>query len=221
MIFYDEYADVPREVVDAFVAECELGRLVTAGAEGVPHVGLYPFVYEPPAIALHANRSDELLADLAANPRCLFEVDDVLGVIPSYWIHPEDAVMATAYHRTVIFECTASVSADPDALAAQQMRLLARYQPEGGFRPVTPEHAHYRGAIAAIRAIRLEIRNTRVKFKLGQNRAPEVRRKVIAELRQRGRRNDARAADLLGWTIEHEASKLPAGSCAPPSRRDR
>ena len=118
--------------------------------------------------------------------------------------------MATAYHRTVVFECSATVSADPDVLAAQQMRLLARYQPEGGFRPVTPEHPHYRGAIATIRAIRLEIQNTRVKFKLAQNRAPQVRANIIRELRRRGRRNDARAADLLGWTLDHEASKPPA-----------
>ena len=220
MIFYDYYADVPPEVVDAFVGECELGRLVTASAEGLPHIGLYPFLYERPTIALHAHKSDELLADLAANPRCVFEVDDVLCAIPSHWIHPENAVMATAYHRTVVFECTATVSADTEALVAQQMRLLARYQPEGGFSPVSPESPHYRGALATIRAIRLDIQNTRVKFKLAQNRTPQVRAKVIRELRQRGRRNDARAADLLAWTIEHEASKLPAASRAPHPRRD-
>ena len=64
-----------------------------------------------------------------------------------------------------------------------------------------------RGALAAIRPIRLEIQSTRVKFKLAQNRPPQVRESVIRELRKRGRRNDARAADLLAWTIEHEASK--------------
>jgi predicted FMN-binding regulatory protein PaiB len=207
MIFYDYYADVPPEVVDAFVGECELGRLVTASATGLPHIGLYPFVYEPPVIALHANKADEVLADLAENPRCVFEVDEVLGAIPSHWVHPESAVMATAYHRTVVFECRATVSADTDSLAAQQMRLMARYQPEGGFRRVTPEHPHYRGALATIRAIRLEIERTRVKFKLAQNRTPQVRENVIRELRKRGRRNDARAADLLAWTIELEANK--------------
>jgi hypothetical protein len=211
MMFYDLYANVPPDVVDAFVRECELGRLVTVSPDGLPHLGLYPFVYEPPAIALHANRADEVLADLASNPRCVFEVDDVLGVIPSYWIHPEDAVMATAYHRTVVFECTATVSADVQALASQQMRLLARYQPEGGFLAVAPEHAHYRGALSAIRALRLDIERTRVKYKLAQNRTPEVRARVASELRKRGRRNDARAAEQLEWTIAHERASGRAG----------
>ena len=39
-----------------------------------------------------------------------------------------------------MFECdVAQISHDAAVLAAQQTRLLARYQPEGGFRAVTPD----------------------------------------------------------------------------------
>lgn len=202
MIYYDEYADVPREEVDAFVRAQEMGRLVTVGADGAPHLGLYPFAYDGAAVEVHLHRADDQLADLAARPRCLFEVDEVLAVIPSYWVHPESAVMATAYHRTVIFAGTATVSEDAAALAAQQIRLLARYQPEGGFRPVAPDDPLYRGAIGVIAAVRLAITGVQVKFKLGQNRPPATRARVVEELRARGRHNDARAADALAWTIE-------------------
>jgi hypothetical protein len=204
MIFYDYYGDVPNETVEAFVRERELGRLVTVGAGGVPHIGLYPFLYRGTTIEMHLNRADEQCADLEACPRCVFEVDEVLGVIPSYWVHPEDAVMATAYHRTVIFDCEADVSRDAAALAEQQARLLARYQPEGGFRPLAPDDPLYQGAIAHIAAVRLAIRATRAKFKLGQNRPVEVRARIAGELRRRGRPNDARAADALQWTIDRE-----------------
>src|SRR3990172_1206630 len=122
------------DTVDAFVREREMGRLVTVGSEGSPHIGLYPFLYRGTTIEMHLNRADEQFADLEARPHCVFELDDILAVIPSYWVHPEDAVMATAYHRTVIFDCEADVSQDAAVLADQQMRLLARYQPEGGFR---------------------------------------------------------------------------------------
>jgi predicted FMN-binding regulatory protein PaiB len=204
MIYYDYYSDIPSETVDAFVESMELGRLVTVSPEGLPHIGLYPFVYQGAAIELHVNRRDEQYADLKARPRCVFEVDDVLGVIPSYWIHPEDAVMATAYHRTVVFECDSVVSEDPAVLAGQQTRLLARYQPQGGFRPVAADDSLYRGAIASIVAIRLDVNDRRVKWKLGQNRPAEVRAKVVEELRKRGRPNDARAAAALQWTIDRE-----------------
>jgi predicted FMN-binding regulatory protein PaiB len=207
VIFYDYYADVPLERLEAFVLGAELGRLVTVSAEGLPHIGLYPFVYTRGLIEIHLNRADEQLVDLASRPRCIFEVDEVLGVIPSYWIDPEDAVKATAYHQSVIFECQASVSNDAALLAEQQKRLLARYQPEGGFRAVAPDDPIYRGAIRVIAAVRLEITSQRAKFKLAQNRSPQVRAELVRELRKRGRRNDDRAADALQWTIDQEAGR--------------
>ena len=207
MIFHDYYANVPRDEVDRLVQSQELARLITVGDNGMPHVGLYPFVYDGKTADLHLVRSDEQIKDLKARARCVLEVDEVLAVIPSYWVHPEYAGAATAYHRTVIFECEARVEEDPDAVAAQQRRLLARYQPEGGFRPLDPTNPLYRGAMAQLAAVTLHITGWRAQFKLGQNRPVEARRQVIAELRRRGRPNDGRAADALQWTIDAHAEQ--------------
>jgi predicted FMN-binding regulatory protein PaiB len=202
MIFHDYYAKIDAQEIERFVQSQEMGRLVSVGAGGMPHVGLYPFVYGGQTIDLHLVRADELVADLKARPQCVFEVDEVLGVIPSYWVHPEYAGSATAYHRTVIFECSATVVEEPAAVAAQQLDLLARYQPEGGFRALRPDDPLYRGALAQLAAVRLTISQVRPKFKLGQNRPAETRRKVITHLRERGRPNDARAADALESTLD-------------------
>ena len=202
MIFHDYYSDIPRDEVDRFVQSQELSRLITVGDDSVPRVGLYPFIYDRKHVDLHLVRSDEQIEDLKARPRCVLEVDEVLAVIPSYWVHAEYGGSATAYHRTVIFECEARVEEDPAAVAAQQRRLLARYQPEGGFRPVDPGDPLYRGAMAQLAAVSLEIIRSRAKFKLGQNRPAEARRRVIAELRKRGRPSDGRAAEALQWTID-------------------
>ena len=202
MIFHDYYANVSRDAVDQLVQSQELARLITVGDDSIPHVGLYPFVYDGKTFDLHLVRSDEQIKDLKARPRCVLEVDEILAVIPSYWVSREYGGAATAYHRTVIFECEATVVEDPAAVAAQQERLLARYQPEGGFRPLDPESPLYRGAMAQLAAVRLDINRWRAKFKLGQNRPAEARRQVIAELRKRGRPNDGRAADALQWTLD-------------------
>ena len=105
MIHYDYYSDIPDELLDAFVREQEMGRLLTVADDGLPHLGLYPFAYDGSAIEIHLNRADDQLAHLEARPRCAFEVDEILATVPSYWIDPENAVAATAYHRTVLFEC--------------------------------------------------------------------------------------------------------------------
>jgi predicted FMN-binding regulatory protein PaiB len=207
MIFYDYYADVPEEALHEFVRGQQLGRLVTAGAGGQPHIGLYPFLFLGQSIEMHLHRNDEQLADLAANARCVFEVDEVLGSIPSHWIHPANAMFATAYHRVVIFECEAVVSDDPEVLAAQQQRLMQYYQPDGGHAPVSTEHAMYRGPFREIRALTLHVRARKVKWKLGQNRKPGQLQHVIAELRKRGRPTDPAAADALQWSLDRETAK--------------
>jgi len=56
-----------------------------------------------------------------------------------------------------------------------------------------------------IAAIRLQVVGRKVKWKIGQNRGPEKRAGVVAELRKRGRPRDARAADALQWTIDRES----------------
>jgi predicted FMN-binding regulatory protein PaiB len=92
-------------------------------------------------------------------------------------------------------------------VAAQQRRLLAKHQPEGGFRPLDPDDPLYAGALARLAAVTLRITRCRPKFKLGQNRPPGARRSVIAELRKRGRPNDARAADAIEWTLGEPADR--------------
>ena len=207
MIFYDYYADVPDDVLEGFVTSRELGRLVTVSAAGQPHIGLYPFLFLGTTLEIHLHRGDEQLADLRANRKCAFEVDEIHATVPSHWTHPENAMFATAYHRTVIFECDAEVSEDHGVLGAQQQRLMERYQPDGGFKPVSAEHAMYRGPFNQIAALTLTVRERKVKWKLAQNRDRDTRAKLIAELRRRARPTDAGAADALQWTLDHEASK--------------
>ena len=79
MMFYDYYADVPEQTQNEFVNRQELGRLVTVNAEGQPHIGLYPFLFLGAAIEMHLHRSDEQFADLRANRKCAFEVDEIHG----------------------------------------------------------------------------------------------------------------------------------------------
>jgi uncharacterized protein len=207
MIFHDYYADIPEQALRDFVSRQDLGRFVTAGADGQPHIGLYPFMFLGETIEMHLHRSDEQLADLRTNRKCAFEVDEILGNIPSNWTHASNAMFATSYHRTVIFECTAEVSEDAEVLAAQQQRLMTHHQPQGGYKPVSAEQAMYRGPLKEISALTLRVGARKVKWKLAQNRDRATRENLISELRKRGRPSDAAAAEALQWTLDHEATK--------------
>jgi len=203
MMYHDRYA-APRKAVDQLVQETLLGRLVTVGPEGALRIGLFPFIIGADSFDLHLNKNDEQLADLRSNDRCLFEVDEVLAVVPSHWEHPENAANGTAYYRAAVFECTAKMSADPEKLAEHLRDIMERYQPEGGYRPIAAPDPMYEGMIGMLEKVSLEIGKRRAKFKLAQNRATAVRTRIIGELRSRGRTTDDRAADRLEWTLDRD-----------------
>jgi uncharacterized protein len=202
MIHYAYYADVPDDALAQFVESARISRLLTVGADGTPHIGLYPFVRTAHGFELHLHRDDEQIADLRERPRCALEIDEVLSDIPSYWVHPEHAVFATAYHKTVAFECTAALAHGRDELALQQSRIIARYQPEGGHRPVRADESMYTGFLDMLVGVRLGVTATKVKFKIGQNRPFDIRARIIERLRERGTDLDVRTAEALKWTIE-------------------
>ena len=201
MMHYDEYV-APDAEVEALLDRSELGRLITRGADGTPNLGLFPFYRGDGAIHLHLNRQDEQLADLERSPRVLFQVDELLATTPSHWLHPENARMATAYHRCASFVCQASASLDPAAIAAGQNRIMERYQRDGGYRAVAADDELYRGSLELLAAVTLRVVERRVKFKLAQNRPPEVRREIAARLRERGAALDEATARAIEGTLE-------------------
>jgi predicted FMN-binding regulatory protein PaiB len=211
VIHYDYYADVPSDAIDELVRATRLCRLVTTG-DDIPHIGLFPFIHDEQGFALHLNKTDEQIADLRARPACVLEIDEVLATIPSYWIDDESGGFATAYHRTIAFECNTTLIEDAPRIADLQSRFLARYQPEGRHRQVTADDPMYAGMVRALIGVRFSVRATKVKFKLGQNRDFATRAKVVARLRERGSELDLRTAEALQWTIDFDWTTAGRGT---------
>ena len=115
--------------------------------------------------------------------------------IPSRWkaIGDEDPLLGipTTYYGAVQIEGTASVLADPPAIAAVLRRQLAVIQP--GFAVADPLSAH-EDKLNTIRALRIRIEAVRAKFKYGGNVDRAHREAVIAELETRGTPGDMAAA---------------------------
>lgn len=91
--------------------------------------------------------------------------------------------------ETVAFECAATLDDDVD-------------EPGIAHRALAADDAMYASMLKVLVAVRLEVRATKVKFKLGQNRDLETRAKVVGLLRERGGDRDAQTADALQWTID-------------------
>src|SRR5687768_9246081 len=105
-MIYHRFYEAPEADVAELIANHIAGRLITVGADGTPHVGVFPFLHREGRIEVHLAEGDEQIADLRREPasRCVFEVGDALAYVPSYWEDEHNASGADIYHRTVVIE---------------------------------------------------------------------------------------------------------------------
>ncbi len=182
--------------VDAFVATQRHGTLIATPPGGFPSVSLLPFVKTGDLIELHCVQADPTFAALQRNPLVTFLVSDYLTWTPHDFVDERDAGRATLHFRAVVYECDATWSTAPDAVAAALSRLLASYEPDGVYEPIE-DGSWYGGRLRRLAALRLQLRATRAKFKVGPAVPIERKREVARRIRARGLPEDDRAADVI------------------------
>jgi predicted FMN-binding regulatory protein PaiB len=187
--------------VEAFVREQRHGTLVATPPDGFPSVSLLPFVKTGDVIELHCVQADPTFEALRRNPRVTFFVSDYLTWTPHDFVDERDAGRATLHFRAVAYECEATWSTEPADVAAALSRLLAAYEPDGEYEPLR-DGEFYGSRLRRLAALRLQVRATRAKFKVGPA-VPEARkREVASRIRARARPGDARAADVIEASLE-------------------
>lgn len=124
------------------------------------------------------------------------QAQEVLADIPSTFTHPERACPATTLYLSAQVEGVLRRVEDLDARAAALQALMARFQPQGGYVPITASDRRYRAAVRGLEVWALPLEGVRGKAKLGQS-WPDARfAKIIEALWRRGAPGDARAVAL-------------------------
>ncbi|MCL8206850.1 MAG: FMN-binding negative transcriptional regulator [Actinomycetia bacterium] len=188
--------------VRTFVERQVHGKLVATGADGYPTASLIPYRYVPDPeggwgrFEVHLVQGDPTLEALAHRPQAGFLVDDFLAFTPHHVLDPDDAGLATLHFYAVMFRVDATVLTDPAEVAAVLERLVARYEPDARWAPLADDD-RYGPRLRRLAAAVLTIRGYDAKFKVGQNRTPEERRRLAAYLRAQGDPLAARAARHL------------------------
>ena len=177
-----------------------VGRLVTVTPAG-PAVGIFPFVRLDGHIEIHLNSKDPQLAALRADPRCAFQVDDILSPVPSHWVDPADAKFADVLYRAVTIHGRAEIIADSKRIARHLEDLLAKHQPDGTHTRLDAAPALYAPALGRITMVRIPEAERTAKFRLSQQEPPSTRRIIANRLRQRGSDRDVHTAVLIESTV--------------------
>lgn len=181
---------------EAFVAEQRHGYLIASPPGGYPSVSILPFVKRGDRIELHCVQEDPTFVAIQANPRVTFFVGDFLAFSPHHWVDPENASRGTLHFRAVQYACEATVSTDPDSVAAALRDLMARYEPGATFHPLE-NNTFYATRLARLAAVHLRVVATEAKFKVGPAGPDTIKLEVARRLRERALPTDARAADVI------------------------
>jgi predicted FMN-binding regulatory protein PaiB len=173
---------------------------------GAPILRVVNAVLDGDAIAFHGAPAGEKMEGLGR--AVVASAHETVARIPSWFLDPERACPATTYYLSAQAHGTLREVTDPVRKAAVLAALMAKYQPEGRHVPVTADHPLYAKAIRGLLVAEVRIDRLDCKAKLGQNRTPEDRARVLEALARRGAPGDARAIE----TILRRSPDLPRPS---------
>ncbi len=183
----------------AFVTAQGFGHLVAGGVgRPVPVVVPTQLLLEGDHVWLHLAAPNPLLVALAEDSRAVMSVAGDWAYVPAAWkaIGDEDPRFGipTTYYAAVQLTGTVAVLDDPAEVAAVLRRQLAALEPDADL--VDP--AVHGAKLRAIRGLRLDIEEVRVKMKYGANVDDAHRDAIAGRLAERGGPGDAAALAHLG-----------------------
>jgi nitroimidazol reductase NimA-like FMN-containing flavoprotein (pyridoxamine 5'-phosphate oxidase superfamily) len=175
---------------------CEVGHLALLTPDGPRSVALN-FALAENAIWYHGAQDGEKFEAVAAGARCGFTMVLAHSLIPSYWSAPAHACPATHFFKSAEVRGTCAPVTAPEDKAVGLQALMEKYQPEGGFTPISADLPMYRGALKGVGVYRLAVESWTGKLKFGQNEPEKLRRLWVEKLRERGTPVDlATAAEI-------------------------
>ena len=155
-------------------------------------------VLDGDVLLVHLARPNPVWAHVEAAARVLFTVIGDDAYIPSTWRAkaggPDEDGVPTSYYATVQITAAPTIIDDPEAKAALLRTQMSALQPDGGHAEIGIGLAPYGRMLPGIRGLRLEIVEVRAKFKYDDHNPVDHRRRVSANLDQRGELHDAGAA---------------------------
>lgn len=186
-----DYEHTDRDAILAFLDAQTHGFLAFVRADGSPGLVALNFVRRGGTIYFHGAPEGEKAASLAADPRVTFMVADGFSLVPSYFTAPELACPASQCYKAAVVHGRVRLVVMRDEKAVALQALMEKLQPEGGYRPITPDDPLYVRSLDTTAVYALPIEELTAKFKFGQNLPRRKRASVAAQFAGRGAARDA------------------------------
>ena len=189
------YFAMPEDDALGLVDRAPTMHLASTGDLGQPVLRALHVVRVGSALYFHGAPVGEKTETLGRTAVLSYEED--VARVPSSFLDPERACPATTLYRAVQVEGTLGDVSDLDEKTEVLRALMEKLQPEGGYVPLDPKNPLYTKAIESIAVVKLTITKVTGKAKLGQNRTPEERQRLLHGFLARGHVGDLAAIEAV------------------------
>ena len=197
----DEFFTDEKKIIDEILDTVEVGYLGFNTPDGQPRVVPVNFVRVGETVYFHGASEGEKFESLKVSDRVTFHANIPLAVIPSYWISVKSAGGATHFFKSVQIDGRAFTVGDLNEKADILQKLMEKYQPEGGFKEITPDDKMYTNLLSRTAVTGIKPEQTTAKIKVGQNYPEARRRELVEKLEARGREIDKITAEAVRETL--------------------
>lgn len=193
-----------KEKIKEFLDAEHVGRIASIDETGYPQIIPMNFVFLNDAIYLHTHTRGEKLDNIKRNDKVGFEVDRELEFLPSYFEDPKDASLADTLYISVVIKGSASIIEEKNEKALALNGLMKKYQPEGGYEPLTPEM----DVIDEVAIIKVMPDSIRGKYKIGQNLRKGERADLAKKIFERNTPSAIDTLKIMGFELTKDGLRM-------------
>ncbi len=193
-----------KDKIKEFLDAEHVGRIASIDETGYPQIIPMNFVFLNDAIYLHTHTRGEKLDNIKRNDKVGFEVDRELEFLPSYFEDPKDASLADTLYISVVIKGSASIIEEKNEKALALNGLMKKYQPEGGYEPLTPEM----DVIDEVAIIKVTPDSIRGKYKIGQNLRKGERADLAKKIYERNTPSAIDTLKIMGFELTKDGLRM-------------
>ena len=192
------------EKAKEFLNQEHVGRISTIDENGYPQIIPMNFVFLNDAVYMHSHPRGEKIQNFQRNDKVGFEVDRELEFLPSYFEDPKNASLADTLYISIVMKGVASLVTDREEKTLALNGLMKKYQPEGGYDPITSDMRVLDG-VAVIKIIPKLLQG---KYKIGQHLSQIDRIDLAKKILQKNSPSAKETLRIMGFEVTSEGLKM-------------
>ena len=193
-----------KEKIIEFLNQEHTGRICSIDENGYPQIIPMNFVFLNESIYMHSHIKGEKLDNIRRNKKVGFEVDKSLEFLPSYFTHPTEASQADTLYISVVIKGKCTIVEDRSEKANALNGLMKKYQPEGGYEPMTTEM----NVLDEVAIIKVTPESMKGKYKIGQHIQKGERAKLAQKIFEHNSKTAKETLQIMGFEVTDAGVKM-------------